>query len=204
VDKNKVLAGEIAKEVAKMVPRQHDYQIFPQEQLHTSDSLETLRKSPLPKPRGVESADHSVIQQGNSGGINVQQATVGNNSPIIGSPITITDRPPLPIVTWKTETLAASKDKKPGVMVHIAIDRSFPDAAFAALCDRPCNSVVAVIPTAGFTDSSGGSGKSNPSLIVIKLDLPRVVSSTDTVNWEVRSNDEGEIAVTKVQAVPQW
>lgn len=89
-------------------------------------------------------------------------------------------------------------------MIHVRIDKIFPDAAFLALCNRPCKSIAAVIPTGGFTASAGGSSKANPNLIALKLDLPRAVSVDETVDWEVRSNDDEEIAIIKVEAIRQW
>jgi hypothetical protein len=164
-------------------------------------SNRTTPKTKKMKPSAA--APIGSVRQSNSGRINVQQATTGANSPIITSPITISDEPPLPDVRWTTEKLAAGDGKNPGVMIHISIDRRFPNAAFAALCDRPCTSVVAVVPTAGFTDSAGAFSKANPRLVAVKLDLPPLVASSDNVNWEVRSNDGGEVTVLRVEAIRQ-
>jgi hypothetical protein len=128
---------------------------------------------------------------------------IANAAPNFGTQAVINPEPPLPAVKWTIEKLAASSDKKPGVIVHVSTDSPFPNAAFSALCDRPCTSVVASYPT-GFTDSVGGNSKSNPNLVAVRLDLPRIVNAGDTLNWEVRSKDEQAIDILKVEAIRQW
>ncbi len=165
-DKNKALAGEIAKEVAKMVPRQHDYQLFPQEQLHTSDNLGTLRKSRLPKSGGVKSADHSVIQQGNSGGINVQQATTGENSPIVNSPITV--NPVSPEKNWViTEEICgkilAPISKAPQTHIHVSIGAFISDPDGANVVDQ----LLRCLPNVTWWNVSGAVLPNIPDGVVI-------------------------------------
>ncbi len=128
---------------------------------------------------------------------------IANAAPNFGVQSVITDRPPLPNVTFSTENLAAEANKKPGVMLHVRADAAFPTPAFSALCDHPCTSVQASFPT-GFTGSTSGSSKSDPDLIAVRIDLPGVQYATDVLNWEVRSNDDQEISVIHVEAIRQW
>jgi hypothetical protein len=58
----------------------------------TAEAPPKVRAVPRPKPQ-------TSISQSNSGGTNVQQATTGDNSPIIDSPVTINPGPPPPTIT---------------------------------------------------------------------------------------------------------
>jgi hypothetical protein len=87
----------IASEAALPVSKQHvgngsesvAKNNAPQPKSHAIQSDATAEK---PVKVGASQPPGSIIQ-GNSGGVNIQQGTTGNNSPIINSPITIGDVP---------------------------------------------------------------------------------------------------------------
>ena len=57
----------------------------------TSNPNPPTKKRP---PQNNQTFRDRSVQQSNSGGINVQQATTGDNSPIVDSPVTINPEPP--------------------------------------------------------------------------------------------------------------
>jgi hypothetical protein len=130
---------------------------------------------------------NSVISFGQQGGITAGQVNIGSESV------------PPPNISWTSAELPKEAGSFSGAKITISMDKPFTNAAFIALCDRPCTSIKAVA-SQGFTDSVAGSSKSNPNLVVIRIDLPRVVESTDPIQWEVRSKDDQPIRITKVQA----
>jgi hypothetical protein len=138
-------------------------------------------------PPGTVLPSNSVISIGEQGGITAGQVNIGSVPW------------PLPTIKWTTTELAKDTTNPfPGLKIVISMDRSFTNAAFTALCDRPCNSIKAVA-SQGFTDSVGGFNNSNPNLVVIRIDLPRIVQPTDSVEWEVRSKDDQPVRVSKVE-----
>ena len=101
--------------------------------LSNQDYLDAI----LAKLNEISKAPHDV-QQGNSGGINVQQVTAGGNSPIINSPITVGSLPktisPADMVALKAYFLGAKNKAK----IQITADQysgavPFPDDFYDAL-----------------------------------------------------------------------
>lgn len=82
----KVVEKPVDRVIEKLVPQE-----CPQHQTakdRKKDKSTVRENKPIPLSPGVGS-----IQQSNSGGLNVQQATTGNDSPIIDSPVTIGNVP---------------------------------------------------------------------------------------------------------------
>jgi hypothetical protein len=100
-------------------------------------------KAPVEREPHTPPKSGVAIQQSNSGGLNVQQATTGENSPIVNSPITIGDVPkhisPGDMANL-TNYLHAVKDKFANVRVGVAADQytqssPFVDDFFKILSD---------------------------------------------------------------------
>ncbi len=85
----------VEKIVEKPVPATYPEQVT----VVPVPSAEPVKKSKYAEPHPVvprkasESSHPLGVQQSNSGGVNVQQATAGENSPIINSPITVGNVP---------------------------------------------------------------------------------------------------------------
>jgi hypothetical protein len=66
----------------------------PQEQIVLTPATKPDPRKKKRPPRNNQNGRDRSVQQSNSGGINVQQTTTGDNSPIVNSPVTINPEPP--------------------------------------------------------------------------------------------------------------
>jgi hypothetical protein len=90
-------------------PAQTNQQGNPQSQSAEDATMQTNKDShPTAVPEATKPVESTVpsISQSNSGGINVQQATTGKDSPIIDSPITINAPPRRVITPTQNETMS--------------------------------------------------------------------------------------------------
>jgi hypothetical protein len=138
----------------------------------------------------------------------------------------IVDRPPPPHVTWTQEPLVpgvgldklvthftmgrpteeARKDierraqfvNNPGVLITASPDDSWSNPAFAAECDRPCESINAMAMTGG---SSVGQGRRDDRTVIIQFIQPGLLPANVAIKWEIRSLDKESLHIKNVAAV---
>lgn len=150
-------------------------------------------------------------QQSNSGGTNTQQQTTGKDSPIItqgsgsiaqvggtGNQATVNNYEPLPpTVTWKHVEVPSNftSTKYPRAAATLWLDRSWPDAKFGVLCDRPCKG-VGTSGVAGYNGADWGQDTENKNLAIFIIHAPNPFPSDTEFTLVVESEDDKTITIT--------
>jgi hypothetical protein len=138
----------------------------------------------------------------------------------------IVNAPPPPQITWTQQSLAsginlwtgvphwtigghsdatkkeddrmAALANNPGALVTLSLSDSWSGAAFAAYCDRPCETTDAQF--AGSLTSIR-KVKHDENSVAIEFLAPGLLSAQVPVKWEIRSMDSDPIRIEKVEAV---
>jgi hypothetical protein len=117
----KIVEKPVEKIVEKMVPQECPKTIALQKS-HSRGSPSESSTTPTPT---------TDIRQSNSGGINVQQATAGENSPIINSPITVGDVPKRISPADLTQITQYLSEAKPKSRIRVAVAQNSNAIPFA-------------------------------------------------------------------------
>jgi hypothetical protein len=160
----------------------------------TKPQKRSPKAAPATAPKPSDSAI-PAISQSNSGGINVQQATTGENSPIIDSPVTIVGKPE-PTFTW-TQQLATDIPGK--VVLTLTVADTMERPAFIALCDRPCKSARAIVPN---SVSVPLYAQPASEVVAIGVMSPPSITPTLPLYWSIKSLDGTPLTIKQVERFP--
>jgi hypothetical protein len=83
----------------------------------------------------------------------------------------------------------------PGVLVQMFLDGPWPNATFAAVCDRPCEGMDAV---ADNSVSSSGQGRINDTTVLVGFVVPSPLPANFPIKWEIRSQSKEKVNISKV------
>jgi hypothetical protein len=89
--------------------------------------------------------------------------------------------------------------KNPGVLVTIKLDKSWP-ANFAAECDMPCYPMGVAVTAAGGWNAS--KTLRDQRFVGTRLLMPNPLPENMELQWEIRSQTNDPIRITKVELVP--
>ncbi|HEV2350205.1 MAG TPA: hypothetical protein VG028_10220 [Terriglobia bacterium] len=154
----------------------------------TSKGLTTGRASSVPVLKKAGDTPNGIT----IGRDNLGTATVNNFGP------------QLPNVSWSIEDNPSPPNAKhPEIWVRISIDRTFTDAKFAVICDRPCKAIQGqtLSPYGGYIQSSSGSIPNYPNLAAYVVNGPNPMPSDDQYLALVESEDADPVRIVDVKTL---
>jgi hypothetical protein len=83
----------------------------------------------------------------------------------------------------------------PGVLVQMFLDGPWPNATFAAVCDRPCEGMDAI---ADNSVSSSGQGRINDTTVLVGFVVPSPLPANFPIKWEIRSQSKEKVSISKI------
>jgi len=164
---------------------------------HSVRSPVTSPRSQTKQPIRPGSTEPAVPSQSCPNGICIG----GNNT---GSPTVNNYGPTLPKVSWTLDTEHLRKDAPhPEACVKISIDRTFLDAKFGVICERPCKSVRGdtISPHGGYFQSETVSFPGYPNIAGFVINGPNPMPADDEYLGCVESEDNGPVKVIAVKTV---
>lgn len=177
------------------------------------------KSKPIPQTKEPSSKlNFGPITQGPGSALSIgQQGGITANNVIVGGQV------PPPHVTWTQEPLAPGSRKyeprtsfgmpteeqskdiarreeyvaNPGVFVSASVDAPW-GSAFAAFCDRPCETTDATIKSGLYQQ---GYLRSTEQIVAIVFLTPNPVPPGISFGWEIHSLDKGPVRIEDVRAV---
>jgi hypothetical protein len=140
----------------------------------------------------------SVIQN-NTQGINIGPGATAPNATVVNN------GPPPPKVTWHTEK---SKVSKSGVDAIVSVDKAVPIPAFLAICNVPCRSLIAIVPSAGVVWDDGAmnySSPQTPTTAIVLMNTARLAIGFGTdIQWSIEPvNETDSLSLLDVTLMPE-
>jgi hypothetical protein len=87
----------------------------------------------------------------------------------------------------------------PGVIITGHINDNWPSANFAAICDRPCENLVALLPNGpGWSEGYADASDTMKVLIFVQ---PTSLAPGTHFKWEIHSRDENPVKIVGVKVV---
>jgi hypothetical protein len=141
----------VEKIVEKPVPTTYPEQVtvVPVPSAEPPKQSKYAEAHPVMARKASDSSQPPSVQQSNSGGVNVQQATVGENSPIINSPITVGNVPKRISPTDLTAITQYLSEAKTKARIRVAVAQNSNAVPFA-------NDVYKAFKDAGWTMEEPG------------------------------------------------
>jgi len=165
-----------------------------------SDSLNSLKT--VPPRNSTDAADVNSALTEIRKGLNQIDLRVGSAEKEIAK-LQAEKAPPR--VSWSVEGKPALKEAKhPEAWIRISIDRTFRDAKFAVICDRPCRAVQGQVMAphyGGITQTDWATIPGHPEIAAFVVNAPNPMRSDFGYSACVESEDDNPVRVLDVKAL---